>query len=67
MAFFLKLVVFMVWAIIMATLIVGSTQGSNGLRRRPYTDKIKSTGDKEGGRYFLCPVCWTGRQAVLRL
>lgn len=62
MAFFLKLVVFSVWAIIMATLILGSIQGSSGLRRRPFTDKIKSSGDKEGGRYLLCPACWTSRK-----
>lgn len=63
MAFFLKLVVFTVWAIIMAALIMGSTHGSNGPRRRRYTDKIKPTGEKES-RYFLCQVCWTGRKAA---
>lgn len=64
MAFFLKLLVFTVWAVIMATLIVGSWQGQNGLRRRSYTGKTKSVGDKESGRYFSYPFARTGLKAV---
>jgi hypothetical protein len=55
MAFFLKLMVFSVWVVIMAALIIGSIQCSKRFRRGRRYEKIKPAGEKENGRFFFLP------------
>lgn len=63
MAFFLKLVVFSVWVVIMAALIIASIQCSKRARRRRRQERVKPAGEKEIGRYFSCPLTCCGRGA----
>lgn len=61
MAFFLKLAVFSVWVMIMAALIIGSIQGSKRIKRRRRQERVKPAGEKEIGRYFSCPLIYSGQ------
>lgn len=58
MAFFLKLMVFSVWVVIMAALIIGSIQGSKQCKRSRRYEKIQPAGEKENGRFFSCQLIW---------
>ncbi|MGI6467547.1 MAG: hypothetical protein GXZ09_00630 [Syntrophomonadaceae bacterium] len=58
MAFFLKLLVFSVWVVIMAALIIGSIQGGRRCKRGRRYEKIKPAAEKENGRFFSCQLIW---------
>ncbi len=65
MAFFLKLAVFSVWAVIMAAVIIGSIQGTRRMKRRRRQERNKPAVEKEIGRYFSIPLLCPEHRACL--